>query len=358
MQHEVTKQQKLLDKNGFIREPGFARNLVWEYNREDIHAPKFRIKEWDYYLVQNEDFAVAFTISDLGYLGFVSVSFLNLKEGWEKTNTVLDLLPMGSYKLGRHSDYGNARFKNKKLMLAYKTEPAVRAENGKVATPAKRYILCRYPSFYEGKDFEVKICLEQPEMESMCIATPWKEEPTAFYYNQKIACMPARGYAKLGEERFEFSPKRDFGVLDWGRGVWTYDNVWYWGIGSGQVNGVPFGFNLGYGFSDRSSATENVIYYDGRVHKLAEVDFGIPKWGPGELDYDYLKPWHITSSNGRFEAELLPVLDRQADINAVVISSAQHQIFGKMTGKAVLDEGEVIEIKDFPCAVEVIHNKY
>lgn len=85
MQHEVTRHQRLLDRRGFVQEPGFARSLVWDYNRENIHAPKFRIKEWDYYLVANEDFGVAFTISDLGYLGLISVSFLNLKEKWEKT---------------------------------------------------------------------------------------------------------------------------------------------------------------------------------------------------------------------------------------------------------------------------------
>lgn len=352
MQHEVTKQQKLLDKNGFIKEPGFARNLVWEYNREDIHAPKFRIKEWDYYLVGNGDFAVAFTLSDLGYLGMVSVSLLNLKEGWEKTNTVLDPLPMGGYKLGRHSDNGNARFKNQKVHLAYKTEAG---ENGK---PAKRYILCRYPNFYNGMDFEAKICLTQPDMESMCIATPWKEKPTAFYYNQKIACMPAKGYAKLGDEVFAFSPEKDFGVLDWGRGVWTYDNVWYWGIASGELNGVPFGFNLGYGFSDRSSATENVVYYDGKVHKLEIVDFGIPKCGTGEFDYAYMEPWQVTSSDGRFEGVMTPVLDRQANIDVKVIASIQHQVFGRFTGKVVLDDGKVLEVNDFPCAVEVIRNRY
>lgn len=352
MQHEVTKQQKLLDKNGFIREPGFARNQVWEYNREEIQAPKFRIKEWDYYLIQNEDFGVAFTLSDLGYLGMASVSFLNFKEGWEKTNTVLDPLSMGGYQMGRSSDCGRARFRSKKLHLAYKTD------NRADGSAEKRYILCRYPNFYQGKDLEAKICLEQPKMESMCIATPWKEKPTAFYYNQKIACLPARGYVKLGEDSYRFSPERDFGVLDWGRGVWTYENVWYWGIGSGQLDGVPFGFNLGYGFSDRTSATENVIYYNGRVHKLEEVDFGIPKKGPGELDYDYMKPWQVTSSDGRFEGIFLPELDRRADIDARVIASKQHQVFGQLTGQAVLDDGTVLDIKDFSCAVEVIHNRY
>ena len=50
MQHEVTDVQKLLDKQGYVVTPGWARRPVWQYNRENIAAPSFRIKEWDYYL--------------------------------------------------------------------------------------------------------------------------------------------------------------------------------------------------------------------------------------------------------------------------------------------------------------------
>ena len=46
MQHEIKEKQKLLDKNGNIAEPGFAKKLLWQYGREDIKAPKIRIKEF------------------------------------------------------------------------------------------------------------------------------------------------------------------------------------------------------------------------------------------------------------------------------------------------------------------------
>ena len=352
MQHEITKRQKLLDQNGHIMEPGFARSLIWNYDRKDIHASKWRIKEWDYYLIQNKDYAIAFTISDLAYLGMISVSFINLKEGFEKTNTVLDALPLGKYKLGKDSNHGNVTFKNKQIRLSFKIEPA---KNNK---PMKRYIICQYPNFLDGQDFEAKICLEQPEMETMCIATPWQEEPTAFYYNQKIACMPATGYAKLGNQKIEFKPTKDTGILDWGRGVWTYDNTWYWGIGSGFIDGVPFGFNLGYGFSDRSLASENVIYYNNKVHKLEDIDFGIPKSEINSFDYDYMKPWNVTSSDGRFEAIFTPILNRQSLTDAKVIISDQNQVFGTLTGTAILDDNTVIQMKDFSCALEKVRNKY
>ena len=54
---------------------------------------------------------------------------------------------------------------------------------------------------------------------------------------------------------------------------WTYDNTWYWGSGSGTVDGHRFGFNIGYGFGDTSAASENILFYDGVGHKLDDVTF-------------------------------------------------------------------------------------
>lgn len=344
MQNEITRPLKLLDENGHITEPGWARQLYWRYDRADIHAPKWRIKEWDYYLITNDSYGVAFTISDLGYIGMASISFLNFSEGWEHTETVLDLFPMGSYRLSPNSDNGNAEFHSKKLLLKYET------------SPGKRCIYFHFKSFYQGADFDGEITLSQPAMDTMCIATPWKKKPAAFYYNQKINCLPATGRVTLGKDTFHFNETRDFGVLDWGRGVWTYNNIWYWGTGSGQIDGIPFGLNLGYGFSDRSSATENVIFYNHKVHKLNQVDFVIPKKADGS--YDFLKQWKITSDDDRLTGTFTPVLNRQAAINVLLIATFQNQVFGHFNGTAVLDDGTCLPVHDFFCGMEVVHNRY
>ena len=73
---------------------------------------------------------------------------------------------------------------------------------------------------------------------------------------------------------------------------------------------------------------------------------------------DYMKPWRFSSSDGRFEMIFEPVLDRAASMSALFVSSDQHQVFGKMTGKAILDDGRFIELKDFMCFAEKVHNKY
>jgi hypothetical protein len=144
-----------------------------------------------------------------------------------------------------------------------------------------------------------------------------------------LAC---EGYAVIGETRIDFSKEDTFATLDWGRGVWTYNNTWYWASASGLLGETKFGFNLGYGFGDTSNASENMLFYNNRAHKLDQVTFRIPKNG----EYDYLKPWNFTSSDGRFEMDFEPILDRHADMNLLVLASFQHQVFGRFTGTAVL----------------------
>ena len=46
--------------------------------------------------------------------------------------------------------------------------------------------------------------------------------------------MPASGIVNFDGKEYVFPEGKSFGVLDWGRGVWTYKNTWYWGSASGQ----------------------------------------------------------------------------------------------------------------------------
>ena len=337
--HEVAAVQMLLNDRGELTEPGWSRRMLQKYDRRMIKAPKWRIKEWDYYLVLGQDFGAAFTISDDGYIGLQSVSLLRFDgEPWEHTETVLNAFPMGKLGLPSDSSAGVTEYKNKRLHMRF--------------TPGngQRRIQCIFRNFHEGKPLKCDITLKQPDMESMVIATPW-DKKHAFYYNQKINCMRASGYVLFDGKRYEFNPETDFGTLDWGRGVWTYDNTWYWGSGNADIDGNSFGFNIGYGFGNTSAATENVIFYNGKAHKLDDITFHIPETG-------YMDPWKFTSSDGRFEMDFIPILDRAANLDFKVIVSDQHQVFGRMNGTAILDDGTQVHIKDVLCFAEKVHNKY
>lgn len=334
---EITQPGDLLH-NGKLTAPGWSRREYLRYRRADVKASAFRIKEWDYYLVLGGDFGVAMTISDDGYIGLQSVSLLDFARGVEHTETILNPFPMGKLSLPESSDGGVTEYSDKRLQMRFE------------AKPGKRLLSCRFQNFWKGKPFQCDIELDQPEMDSMVIATPWAGK-NAFYYNRKINCMRASGSAVFDGREYLFDPSVNYGTLDWVRGVWTYDNTWYWGSGNGIVEGKPFGFNLGYGFGDTTAASENVIFFDGVASKLDDVDFGMPAEG-------YMDQWHITSDDGRFEARFTPVLDRVAKINALLIVTDQHQVFGRLTGHAVLDGGCKIEFSDILCFFEKVQNKY
>ena len=334
MQHEITQNGPLLNANGTLREPGWARSLLLDYRRADVKAGKLRIKEWDYYIITNDSFGVALTIADNSYMGLISASVLEFEKPWEQTTTVLTAFPMGKYGLPETSSAGDTLYGDKRVQMAFRVQPG------------ERRLSCRFARFLGEDALELELTLAQPPMDSMVIATPF-DAPRAFYYNQKINCMPASGVMTLGSRRFEFAPETSFGTLDWGRGVWTYDNTWYWGNGNGIVNGKPFGFNIGYGFGNTSAASENLLLYGGVAHKLSRVQFNIP-------EESFLKPWTFSSDDGRFEMDFVPVIDRAARTNALIIESDQHQVFGRFTGRAVLDDGTALELKDF-LGLSLIH---
>lgn len=338
MQHEITQKGALLGADGNLREPGWARSLLLDYRRADVKANKLRIKEWDYYIVTNDSFGIALTIADNSYMGLISASVLDFEKPWEQTVSVMTAFPMGKFKLPETSATGDTLYGDKRVQMAFRV------------LEGERRLSCRFERFLGEDALELELSLAQPPMDSMVIATPFSA-PRAFYYNQKINCMRASGEAVLGKRRFVFSPETSFGTLDWGRGVWTYDNTWYWGNGNGVVNGKPFGFNIGYGFGDTSAASENLLIYDGVAHKLSKVQFNIP-------EDSFLKPWTFSSDDGRFEMDFVPILDRAARTNALIIESDQHQVFGRFSGKAVLDDGTALELHNFLGFAEKVRNRY
>ena len=94
--------------------------------------------------------------------------------------------------------------------------------------------------------------------------------------------------------------------------------------------------------------------FEKRLDKLL-AGFEIPEKDGKE---DYLSPWRFTSDDGRFEMGFQPVMDRSAEINLGILCSNQHQVFGRFTGTAVLDDGKKIDIRDFMGFAEKVRNKW
>lgn len=343
MQRKVTNEGNLLDDKGRLVETGYATSLIKKYDRKMIKAGKLRIKEWDYYLIYNNDYAVAITVDDNSYMGLNSLTLIDFKVPEETTKSPMLFMTKGRTNFPSTSKIGDVKVETKNYRFEL-------LNDGKT-----RVLKAFMKNFKDGKDMECEFTLTNEPRDSMVIITPFKEKETAFYYNQKIVGFKVKGKVKLGTEEIVFGDDTR-AILDWGRGVWTYKNTWYWGAGCGIVDGREIGFNIGYGFGDTSAASENMVFVDGVAHKLEDVAFNIPKDVKG--NDDFMSPWTFTSSDKRFEMNFTPIIDRHSNANVVVISSNQHQVFGKFNGTIVLDDGKQIILKDFLGFAEKVVNKW
>ena len=321
MQHELSKGP-LLDNKGNLCEAGFSFRMVKEYDRNKIKARKTRIKEWDYYYIGNNNYGVALTIDDNYLYGLGSVSILDFNKKEYITKSSMKFLTKGKIGFPSDSSKGDITWQDKNYYLHFVNENK------------KRVLDVKIKEYTEGEPFEAHFELEEIMDDSMVIATPFNKNKH-FYYNEKKNCMKAKGYYKYENQVIEFNDKDTRAILDWGRGVWTYKNTWYWSGLSGISNGKEVGFNLGYGFGDTSNASENMLFYDKKAYKLNDVEFIIPKDKKGK--YLYLEPWKIKSSDGSIDLDFKPILDRNDDTNLLILKSLQHQVFGVFNGTIKVD---------------------
>lgn len=335
---------RLLNAKGELVNSGYNTKVVAEYSRKNIKAGALKIKEWDYYLVYNHDYALALTIADNSYMGLVAVSLLDFKNKKQLNRQVLSFFTLGKTKMPSSSKKGDVVVENKEVSIRF-------INSGK-----GRSISLAWNNYDKGKDLTAQIKLTQEPIESMIICTPFKESKKMFYYNHKIIGFRASGEARLGEEQIDFKETDSWGILDWGRGVWPYKVMWNWGAATGIVDGKNIGFNIGNGFGDTSKATENMIFYNNWAHKLGEVEFVIPKDKDGR--FEFMNEWKIISSDKRLDMTFKPILNRSTKTSVVVLGSKQDQVFGFYSGFVVLDDGKKIEIKDMFGFAEKVVNKW
>ncbi len=86
-----------------------------------------------------------------------------------------------------------------------------------------------------------------------------------------------------------------------------------------------------------TGATENGIIVDGVLHKIGT-----------ELRWEYcwdepMHLWRVEDLGGRLRIELQPRFDKHSKIEAGIMGTETHQVFGRWSGTLVTDGGESIE---------------
>lgn len=316
MNHEITCKTELLAPNGELRAIGYAKKMNFIYNRICAKSIPFKLKEWNFYQFQSENYVLQVTLGHLSYISQMAITLIDLSTGIKWTFNNVKPLFVPELDLNPENQ-SFCEYKGRHCHLTCRITPDER-------------IIEFVGANSEFGDIDVTICIENDvENEKLVIATPF-ENPMQFYLNYKENYYNVNGAVRFGDTEVIF--ENATGVLDWGRGIWPYSHEWYWGNLTSHIDGVPFAFNIGWGFGDTSVATENIYFYNKKGYKLGEI---IAEWDQSDL----MKVQHIRDTEGKFECTFTPFYNHHTENKYVLIDTECDQVYGYFSGSIETEDG-------------------
>ena len=94
-----------------------------------------------------------------------------------------------------------------------------------------------------------------------------------------------------------------------------------------------------------------MLFYGGASHKLGPVQFVLDK-------SNYMAPWRLRDTEGRLDLTLTPWYDRTTRTKLLWVDNECHQMFGRFTGTAVLDDGTALAVTDLISFAEHARNNW
>lgn len=332
-QREITKKTPLLNPQGQLTCPGWARQMVFDYDPKRIHARPFALKEWDFYQLRLGPWILQLTLGHVSYAWNAAATLFCPQTGEQHSFSRLG--PMKLQGMAHHPEAPHTLTQQGKGFHFAFQQAADQVR-----------LCCQVPA----EKLAINLVLSrQPGDEKMVIATPFSH-PRQFYLNHKEHFYHITGGVQWGDLQL-IPAETDTALLDWGRGVWPFTQEWYWGCGCGRASSHRFGFNIGWGFGDLSHATENLFFVDGKAYKLGPLTADMA----GE---DLAKPWHFTDPEGRFHLTLTPVYDNFTQTKLLWVNNQCHQVFGQFDGWVVLPDGQRLTISHLEAFVEHARNRW
>lgn len=325
-ERELTSPTDLCRPGGRLLDPearGWSRIPLLDCN---IAGTWGRTKRWDYWGVLTPTHAVSVTYADVDYLGITDVWWADLRSGRHggRNRTVpaaagIDLpdrpgsRPLRS--MSRHQILDLTDDERGTRLSASWTEAD--------GTPALLDVVVALP----------------PGHESLNVVIPWSDE--LFQFTSKHQARPAVGHLQIGEELIAIgidpsdgSGEPAWATLDVGRGRWPYRTRWNWGGGAGTATtGQVVGIQVGGKWTEGTGFTENGVIVDGRLHKLGDELVWTYDWNRPRA------PWRVVDPGGRLDLVLDTTYDKHTRVEAILLGTEVHQVFGTWSGTVVTDDG-------------------
>jgi len=328
-QNEIVSAVSVLDDMGMPHNFGWSRHPGFFYDPALVWAPRRKFSESDRYIVFNPTHIVIFEIRDDGYIGYMGITVVSMKDKKRSTQIFRTSLPLGSYEMPPGSQSGSINYRRKKKLLDF-----VPMEGG------VRIIKVDIPKFEHNRSLRGQLVLSEPAAaDSLVCNLPWRNEGNAFRYSRCSPWYTAEGVIQFGGTEIIFTGGNAWGIFDWNRGVRPRSDIRYWATSCGINSGQLIGFSIGHSSIDSSFSTENAFFVNGQLHKLDQVTFHIPP-------SNWLNPWRFTSNDNRLEMVFNPLQERIDRRRILFHSVTRRQVYGCFSGKVILDDGAALDFNN------------
>jgi hypothetical protein len=328
-QNEIVTPVSVIDGSGRPQNFGWSRQPDFFYDPALVWAPRRRLSESDRFIIYSPTHLVILEIRDDGYLGYMGVSVVSLKDKKRTTQLFQHPFPLGSFEMPSGSGTGPVKYQKKKTRLDF-----VPMDGG------VRIIKADIPKFGHHRSLRGELVLTEPPMaESLVTNMSWRNEKNAFRYSRRSPWYTVEGVIQFGTTELIFTKGNAWGIYDWNRGVRPRSDVRYWASACGMAEGRQIGFSAAYGSADSSQGTENAFFVDGKLHKLDQVTFHIPT-------SNWLSPWRFTSNDNRLEMNFNPHQERIERKRMLFYATSRRQVCGFFSGKVILDDGSELEFQN------------
>jgi hypothetical protein len=319
----------LLDDLGQPVNFGWAKQDYLSYDPVLVYSARHKLTESDRYIVHTPTHMVVFEIRDDGWLGYMGISVISLRDKKRSTQIFKTWLPLGGYNMPINSITGNVRWRRKKTHLDF-----ICMEGG------ARIIKVDIPKFGRHRSLRGELVLSEfDDPQSLVTNQPWRNDKYSFRYTRCSPCFFAEGVIQFGGTEIIFTRGKAWGILDWNRISRPKADIRYWAAACDVSEGRQISFCVGYSGADFSLGTENGFFVDGKLHKLDQVTFHIPL-------SNWLSPWRFTSNDNRLEMTFYPHQERIDRHSLFFYNSTRRQVCGFFSGKVQLDDGSIMEFQN------------
>lgn len=287
---------------------------------------RFRLKEWQHFVVIHPQVALTFAVVDTRFLQTTWVHVVDREAGthfeharqgpalgarvarslWDGRTSV----SRPSYRVDVHSHLDASEHRIELDVAATGPRPAVRGHLR---------------------------CLHDPdELDALVVLLPVGRDRGM--YSHKVP-LPVEGDLTVGGRTYTLDADTCTAILDEHKAHYPHHTWWNWATGAGRDSaGRRVAFNLTHNVNTREDeVNENAVWIDGVVHGL----------GPARMEHadDVLRPWHVRTTDGAVDLRFTPDGERAQRIALGIVKSAFHQPFGTFTGTIRVDD-EVVEVTE------------